>query len=305
MVRPASGASAGLESWLSSVLIVRHATVETVVFTREHIRHPMALRRLRVSGVRRVVPNIVRVTLTGQELAGFASAGPTDHVKVFFPDPSNGILTLPDVGPEGMRRGSEGVVISRDYTPRAVRTGSDGRVVELDLDFVTHGVEGPASAWAELANVDDELGVAGPRGSRLVPEGIERLVVVADETALPATGRWLELLPADVPVTALFYVVDENAEGYFDAAVATRLDAEWITHLDGPQQLDESLRSLGRIDAGTFVFLAGEADTLVPLRRYLRHELALPADQVAASGYWRRGIVNLDHHAPLDPSDPD
>jgi len=265
----------------------------------------MALRRVRVSAVHRVVPNIVRVTLTGPELAGFTSAGPTDHVKVFFPDPDTNILTLPEVAPDGMRRGAEGVVISRDYTPRAVRTASGGRAIELDLDFVTHGVEGPASAWAELAKIDDELGVAGPRGSRLVPEGVERLVVVADETALPATGRWLELLPAEVPVTALFYVVDESAEAYFDPAVADRIDAEWITHFDGPQQLDESLRSLGRIDDGTFVFLAGEADTLVPLRRYLRHELNLPADQVQASGYWRRGIVNLDHHAPLDPSDPD
>ena len=265
----------------------------------------MALRRLQVSAVHRVVPNIVRVTLTGPELAGFVSAGPTDHVKVFFPDPSNGILTLPDVGPDGMQRGAQGVVISRDYTPRAVRTAPDGRALELDLDLVTHGVNSPASAWAELAKVGDELGVAGPRGSRLVPDGIERLVIIADETALPATGRWLELLPAEVPVTALFYVVDESVESYFDTATAARMDAEWITHLDGPAQLDESLRSLGRIDAGTFVFLAGEADILVPLRRYLRHELNLPADQVAASGYWRRGIVNLDHHAPLDPSDPD
>ena len=69
----------------------------------------------------RVVPNIVRVTLTGAELSGFVSSGPSDHMKVFFPDPSTGILTLPEVGPDGMRRGAEGVVISRDYTPRAVR----------------------------------------------------------------------------------------------------------------------------------------------------------------------------------------
>lgn len=252
----------------------------------------------------RVVPNIVRVTLTGPELAGFVSAGPTDHMKVFFPDPATGILTLPEIGPDGMRRGAEGVVISRDYTPRAARTAANGGV-ELDIDIVTHGVEGPASAWAELADVGDELGIAGPRGSRLAPEGIERLLVIADETALPATSRWLDLLPAGVPVTALFHIADETVEGYFDADVADRLDAEWITHADGHLQLEESLRSLGRISEGTFVFLAGEADILVPLRRYLRHELFLPADQVSASGYWRRGVVNLDHHAPLDPSDPD
>jgi NADPH-dependent ferric siderophore reductase len=275
-----------------------------VAFTREHVRHPLVLRRAEVAAVHRVVPNIVRVTLTGAELSGFVSSGPSDHMKVFFPDPSTGILTLPEIGPDGMRRGAEGVVISRDYTPRAVRIRPNG-ATELDLDLVTHGTEGPASAWAELATVGDGLGLAGPRGSRLVPQGIERLLVVADETALPATGRWLELLPADIPVTALFHVVDERVEGYFDEAVAARLDAEWITHADGHSQLEESLRSLGRIDPGTFVFMAGEADILVPLRRYLRHELLLPAEQVSASGYWRRGIVNLDHHAPLDPSDPD
>ncbi len=268
-------------------------------FTREHVRHPLVICRLRVSAVRRIVPNIVRVTLTGADLDGFVSAGPTDHMKVFFPDPETGILTLPEVGPDGMRRGAEGVVISRDYTPRAARPG------ELDVDIVTHGVEGPASAWAELADVGDELGIAGPRGSRLAPEGIERLLVVADETALPATARWLELLPAEVPMTALFHVADETVESYFDAAATARLDAEWIAHADGNTQLEESLRSLGRIGEGTFVFMAGEADILVPLRRYLRHELLLPSDQVSASGYWRRGIVNLDHHAPLDPSDPD
>ncbi len=274
-----------------------------MAFSREHVRHPLAVRRLTVSAVHRVVPNIVRATLTGPELAGFQSLGPADHVKVFFPDPGNGILTLPELDAQGMRRPAEGIVISRDYTPRPIRTS--GPDLALELDLVVHGVEGPASAWAEFAEVGDELGIAGPRGSRLVPDGVERLLVVADETALPATGRWLDLLPAEVPVTALFHVLDESVEDYFDRAARARLDAEWITHADGHLQLEESLRSLGRIDAGTFVFLAGEADILVPLRRYLRHELLLPAEQVSASGYWRRGITNLDHHAPLDPSDPD
>ena len=285
-----------------------------MAFTREHVRHPLVLRRLYVSAVHHVVPNIVRVTLTGSELAGFTSTGPADHLKVFFPDPGTGILTLPEVGPDGIRRSAEGVVISRDYTPRAFRPAAHGgghggehggEHGELDLDIVTHGVDGPASAWAELARVGDDLAVAGPRGSRLVPEGVERLLIVADETALPATGRWLELLPATVPVTALLYVAHESVDSYFDPAIAARMDAEWITHADGHLQLEESLRSLGRIGDATFVFLAGEADILVPLRRYLRHELGLPAEQVSASGYWRRGVVNLDHHAPLDPSDPD
>ena len=272
-------------------------------FSRESIRHPLAVRRGVVSAVRAVVPSIVRVTLSGDELAGFTALGPADHVKLFFPDPATGELTVPDIGAEGMQRPATGMIISRDYTPLRVQAAGDGSTT-LELDFVLHGDEGPASAWAARAAVGSELGVAGPRGSRLAPADLGRLLVIADETALPATRRWLELVPAAVPVTALFDVADDSVTGYFEGG-DERVDAEWLLRDEGPGQLDEALRSLGPVDAGTFVFMAGEATTLAPLRRYLRRELGLPAEQVSASGYWKRGIVNLDHHAPLDPSDPD
>ncbi|CAN5403391.1 siderophore-interacting protein [soil metagenome] len=274
-----------------------------MLFSRESVRHPMAVRRLTVRTVRPVIPSIVRVTVAGADLTGFASLGPTDHVKVFFPDPATGELTVPDLDAEGMRRPATGTIISRDYTPLGVHVGADGAPT-LDIDFVLHGDEGPASAWAARATVGDELGVAGPRGSRLAPTDLGGLLVIADENALPATRRWLGLVPAAIPVTALFDVADEAATGYFEGGDA-RVNAEWLFRRDGAGQLEEALRSLGPIDDETFVFLAGEATTLVPLRRYLRHELGLPAEQVAASGYWKRGIVNLDHHAPLDPGDPD
>ena len=272
-------------------------------FTRESVRHPMAVRRARIAAVRRLVPSIVRVTLAGPELSGFAALGPTDHVKLYFPDPESGELTVPELGPEGLQRPATGTIISRDYTPLGVHVDPGGGAT-LDLDFVLHGDEGPASAWAARAAVGDELGVAGPRGSRLAPTDLTRLLVIADETALPATRRWLGLVPASVPVTGLFDVADETVAGYLEGG-DSRMDAQWLFRDEGPGQLDEALRSLGSIDDETFVFMAGEATTLVPLRRYVRHELGLPAEQVSASGYWKRGIVNLDHHAPLDPSDPD
>ncbi|HWM34104.1 MAG TPA: siderophore-interacting protein [Pseudolysinimonas sp.] len=273
-------------------------------FLRETVRHPFSLRRASVTAARTVVPSIVRITLAGPELAGFASLGPTDHVKLFLPDPATGVLTMPEATEDGMRRpAGAGPIISRDYTPLGVHVAPDGGTT-LDLDFVLHGDEGPASAWAAQAAAGQELGIGGPRGSRLAPVGIGRLLVVADETALPATRRWLGLIPASVPVTALFDVADETVAGYFEGADA-RVDAEWLYREDDAGQLEEALRSLGPIDDDTYVFMAGEATTLIPLRRYLRRELGLPADQVAASGYWKRGIVNLDHHAPLDPGDPD
>jgi len=272
-------------------------------FTRETVGHPFVVRRTTVSAVRQVVPSIVRITLSGPELTGFASLGPSDHVKVFFPDPATGELLLPDVRPERLSRpAAAGTIISRDYTPLGVHVAPDGGAT-LDLDFVLHGDEGPASAWASRASVGDELGIGGPRRSRLAPTDLGRLLVIADETALPSTRRWLGLVPPAVPITALFDVADDSAAGYFEGGGA-RVDAEWLFRDEGAGQLDEALRSLGPVADDTFVFMAGEATTLTPLRRYLRRELELPAEQISASGYWKRGITNLDHHAPLDPGDP-
>ena len=36
----------------------------------------------------------------------------------------------------------------------------------------------------------------------------------------------------------------------------------------------------------------------------LRH-LGLGKEQAKVDGYWKRGVAGLDHHAPLDPENPD
>ena len=82
------------------------------------------------------------------------------------------------------------------------------------------------------------------------------------------------------------------------------LDLRWFTGAERETDRAAALRDLP-IAPTAVVFLAGEASDLVPLRRHLRRERSLPASQVDAQGYWKRGVANHDHHAPLDPSDPD
>ena len=265
-------------------------------FERERVRHEPRRRRLRVVRSTSLPSGLVRITLGGEELAGFAAAGPADHVKVFFPDPTTGEIATPVPAERGE---APAAAISRDYTPLAFRAdGESGG--ELDIDFVLHGVDGPASAWAASAKPGDEIVVAGPRGSALAPGGIDAAVLVADETGLPAARRWLDAL--DVPVTALLAVADAAATDYLDAAPGRTL--RWFSGAERQQELEAAVRELV-IGEGVFVFLAGEAGSLVPIRRYLRHELGLPKEQVDAHGYWKRGVVALDHHAPIDPTDPD
>lgn len=269
---------------------------------RERVRHPLKIRNLRVARTEQLAPTMVRITLLSDELHDFTAPGPADHVKLFFPD-NNGNVGVPVMTPEGPRR-PEGIeVISRDYTPFAFRPETR----ELDIDFVLHGDSGPASTWAAKAVEGDELAVAGPRGSHLPPEDVGNAVIVADETAFPAAKRWLDTLGKNVPTTALLVVSDPDVLTYFADADQEPSDTRTFMWFNGEkryQAATEALRDL-TFSADTFVFLAGEATLIAPLRRYLRRDLGLPKEQVDAQGYWKRGVAELDHHAPLDPSDPD
>jgi NADPH-dependent ferric siderophore reductase len=277
-------------------------------FERERVRHELRKRRLKVVRSELIAPRMQRVTLGGEDLDGFTALGPADHVKVFFPDPARGEIFSPEfvdgrrVVPEG-----SGEIIVRDYTPYAFRAdGEHG--AELDIDFVLHGADsgeasGPAADWAAKAVPGDDLVIAGPRGSVLAPRWARSAILVADESALPAAARWLEQL-ADVPVTGLFTVADAGTASYLAGLEGDGHSFTFFTGEHRDAQLSEALRG-STIDERTIVFLAGEAGALIPLRRYLRRELGLPKHQVDAHGYWKRGIVALDHHAPLDPSDPE
>ncbi|WP_099332296.1 siderophore-interacting protein [Actinomyces minihominis] len=265
--------------------------------TRERVRHPLAVRHLEVARKTQLTPHLVRITLVGDELAGFTSLGPADHVKLFFPDAS-GTLTTPVVTAEGIRRPEEGEIIARDYTPHEYRSESG----ELDIDFVLHGDKGPASAWAARAEKGDQLAVAGPRGSHLPPDNIRSMVIVADESAFSAALRWIDGTPTSVPVTALLVAANPKDFAYFPDDLPA--DLRWFAGEGRAEEVADELRGLS-FDEGTFVFLAGEAGLIAPLRRYLRRELNLPKVHMDAQGYWKQGVAELDHHAPLDPSDPD
>ncbi|MBN0040706.1 siderophore-interacting protein [Cellulosimicrobium cellulans] len=248
----------------------------------------------------------------GTSLATLRAPGPDDHVKVFLPDPATGVLHAPTLTADGALQRPTGVVsISRELTVRATRV-VDG-VAEVDVDWVLHGGSdpgapptgegGPASSWAVGAETGDEVVFAGPTTSRGVPDGVARLLLVGDEAGLPALARWVDAVGADVPVTAIVEIGDDVDESFVEDELG-RAAVEILYRTDGPGQLAEAVRALGPLDSGEYVFGAGEATDLAQVRRDLRRTGAR-ADQVELRGYWRRGVVNLEPEAPLDPTDPD
>lgn len=241
----------------------------------QRVRHDVRMRILTVTQVLQLTPHMVRITVQGPELAGFPSASPDDHVKVFLPATDGG-FNLPQMTPDGPVY-PEGKPPSpaRDYTPRAFRADT----LELDLDFVIHG-DGPASTWAESAKVGDKLGVGGPRGSMIVPSDYDHYVLVGDETALPAIGRWLEEMPASTKVTVLAEIASA------DEKQSLARNAQWFIRGESPS-LDEALAALAIPPGDTFWWVATESKRARELRSLLVETRGIDKDWVKATGYWQ------------------
>lgn len=234
-----------------------------------------------MQGTRTVAPGVLRVTLAGDDLRDFEAPGPDDHIKLFLPFDGEGRPPM------------------RDYTPMNPRVGHDGLPL-LDIDVVLHSGDGIAVPWATSVSPGDPVVIGGPRGSRMIPEDVERFVLIADETALPAVSRWLDQIPAGVPIVGLFAVEHPTIASYLPER--NGLSSSWISGADRHTRLATAVRDV-TTTAETFVWMAGEATMLLPIRRYFRRESGLRRDQLHAQGYWRIGVAEHDHHAPIDPED--
>lgn len=264
----------------------------------ETVRHDLGIRLLRVVESERIGPRMQRVILNGDDLDAsfpFPARATTDHVKLVFPDPATGVVTLPHREPDGSGlrlRDLPNPV--RDYTVR--RLDAHG----LTIDFVLHA-HGPAGRWAQTALPGMPLGVLGPRGSHLYPVGYERFVLIGDETALPALGRWLDDATWSAPMEV--HLLAASADEY-PLPSRSHTDVMWHLSPDPAARISAVTALAGELTLtdDTFVWAAGEADSLVPLRRALRQR-GLARAQYDIDGYWRTGVANLDHHAVPDDDD--
>jgi NADPH-dependent ferric siderophore reductase len=256
----------------------------------QRVRHTPSFRLLEVLRVTNLSASLRRVTLGGSDLSGFVSPSPDDHIKAFFfPSgtttckPTNGIAG--PVWPDGGTRPP-----MRDYTPRRY----DERSQELDIDFVLHG-EGPAASWAAEARPGTPLLIAGPRGSALVPPRVDGYLLMADEAGLPAAARWLEQLPAAVPVTAILEVADQAGQVALSTQAA--LSLTWV-HREGREPGDaplllDALKRRPRPPGDFFAWVACESAQSRAIRRFLEEEYRLDADSLKTAGYWKRGVADF------------
>ena len=269
----------------------------------------LPVRYLRVASSRRITPRMVRVTFTGDDLGGAALSGPDRQVKLYFPRPGQERPVLPRPDGDVMRWYEAYNAIPEDERPWmrsfTVR-GHDPERGTLDIDFVVHGDAGPDTRWAQDVRPGTVLGMFGPSDMFAVPfdlAGPDHVVLLGDESALPAVGTLLEALPEDTAATVLVEIADAAEEQ--NLPEPERVDLRWV-HRDGAphgQRLTEEVRAADLPTERVGVWIGGEAGTVRGLRRHMVGDRGIGKAAIDFTGYWRRKLTQDDAPTSQDMAD--
>lgn len=182
----------------------------------------------------------------------------------------------------------------RDFTPRRYNR----EALELDIEFALHEA-GPATTWATQATAGQHLGIAGPRGSMVIPAAFDWHWLIGDETALPAIARRLEELPAGTRACT-FIIVDDPASQIVFKTQA-QLQTIWLDRHEPEDTVNPFITALQAAPLPTgegYVWAAGEASAMRAVRQYLCGERNIDKSRIRAAAYWRRGAEGV--HEVLD-----
>ena len=253
---------------------------------------PATLRRASVLGTRRLGAGVVRVTLGGPDLTGLPPAAPDGYLKLFFPRDRRTVPALPEIPADGdvgrwyssyLAMPDDERPPMRTYTLRRRLDGPDGVAIEVDL--VLHGDGGgPGERWARTAEVGDRIAFTGPYGLYAPRSEHDALLLVGDETAVPAMGAIVEALPAGMHARVIATAASAAEVQHW--STGGRVEVTWVHRDDdGPGLLDAVTRTGER----PYVWLAGEATVVRDLRRHLTRERGVDKRDVQFCGYWRAG----------------
>lgn len=275
-------------------------------------------------------PSLTRLVFSGPDVAEMTTLAPDQRVKLLFPAPDG---SPPRLNNDRHWKAAHSDLAPaqrppmRTYTIRALRR----EALEVDIDFVLHGVNGPASAWATHAQVGDSLQIVAPNLAYAgdpggyewkPPQGVRNVLLVGDETALPAIAGILEQLADEQPLVAVQAFIEVPMEAdclalrHSNASKLHWLPREVLGCAHG-QAMQHAVREtaslpqghaapqvkLEEVDVDTRIlweqassassafhaWVAGESATVMDIRRYLIKERGLQRDCLTLMGYWRAG----------------
>lgn len=272
---------------------------------REASVYPICMREFDVLRVTDVTPGMRRVVVGGPAIREHVrdgvvvppvrSHGFDDDIKILPPDQAGGLpFAVPrntDTGAVDWPAGS--FEYSRTYTVRAF----DAEAGELTIDFALHQT-GLASTWARRVHPGAKILIAGPKHSAGLPTAADWMLIGGDETALPAIAHCLELLPSSLPATVIIEVAEPSHRQ--ELTSSAEVDITWVyrSENDGASTLAATLQAAPWRPGQPYLWVAGEANVIKPVRRWAKHDREIPKEFVEIAGYWRRREVAT---VPGDP----
>lgn len=247
-------------------------------------------RFLTVQSARYLTPNMVRVTLSGEDLEDLPTGIEGAHCKLGFPKAGQERADFEAAYENG--RPADKSYSVRTYTVRSFRQDR----LEMDIDFVVHGDEGPATLWAQAAKPGDFLAFMGPGPIKLKDYYADWYLVAADMSALPVAAATLEKMPRSARGVAIFEILSEDDRQEID--MPEGIDAHWILQGDPHRQSDvqiDFIKKLSFPEGRIQICVAGESGVIRGLRNLLIKERGLSKEDAYISGYWKIGLVEDEH----------
>jgi len=233
-----------------------------------------------------LTPHIIRVIFQGPELADVYAGCAGANCKIFVPEVGQTRSDFETCFVDGP------APVKRTYTVRSF----DPDALEMAIDFVAHGDEGPASAWAMRAQTGSFLGFSGPSAVKIKDFYADWYLVAADMSALPVAAATLEAMPCDARGVAIFEVQSSEDTQELDAPEG--IDVHWLVqenpHKPSTAQ-EEFMRAMVWPKGVVQTCVAGESGVIKGIRGYFSNERQLPRDDVYISGYWKIGLIEDEH----------
>ncbi|PQZ54553.1 MULTISPECIES: siderophore-interacting protein [unclassified Microbacterium] len=247
----------------------------------------------------------IRVTLGGGEIEKFHPMGFDQWFRLFLPIGGDaGLDRVPAKAnkmfgylkflriPDGERP------VMRNYSVRAYRAATADAGAEIDVDFVLHGsaadgTAGPASRWAETCQPGEHVLIID-EGLTFNPQrGTDRVLLVGDETALPAIASICASLPTDAVGSVIIEVPSE--EDALEFSHPSGPEVAWIVRPHDVAPGIFALEVLGGTelpDAPFHAYAAGEQALASGVRKHLVGERGVDKNAVSFCGYWKIGAAS-------------
>ena len=273
-------------------------------------------------------PSLLRCVFTGEDIDKIKHEAPDQRIKILLAEHQScqklpvtedwygTFLAIPKAERPTMRT----------YTLRHLDVSQQ----EMWVDFVLHGDTGPASRWAQRAQVNTSLQIVVPNAEATTTSGgfewfenptLQEVLLVADETALPAAMGILEGLARrsnpprvqaflHVPLAADSQPIDYDFAKIHWSSTECDGDAQQallqavrscLTLPDYARSADQSLEEKSLSEDILWeraepcerfrAWVAAESSVVRTLRRYLIQECMLTRETATFMAYWSQGKV--------------